>query len=37
MVNSRHSFFEDMLYRSTVDLLGLKVGIPFLVMQNLNR
>ncbi|MCR9264237.1 MAG: universal stress protein [Flavobacteriaceae bacterium] len=37
MVNSRHSFFEDMLYRSTVDLLGLKMGIPFLVMQNLNR
>ncbi|WP_222983479.1 universal stress protein [Flagellimonas meishanensis] len=37
MVNSRHSFFEDMLYRSTVDLLGLKVKIPFLVMQNLHR
>ena len=37
MVNSRHSFFEDMLYRSTVDLLGLKVRIPFLVMQNLHR
>jgi len=37
MVNSRHSFFEDMLYRSTVDLLSLKLKIPFLVMQNLNR
>ena len=37
MVNSRHSFFEDMLYRSTVDLLSLKVKIPFLVMQNLHR
>lgn len=37
MVNSRHSFFEDMLYRSTVDLLSLKMKIPFLVMQNLNR
>ncbi|NAY92416.1 universal stress protein [Muricauda sp. JGD-17] len=37
MVNSRHSFFEDMLYRSTVDLLGLKVKVPFLVMQNLHR
>ncbi|RIV72098.1 universal stress protein [Flagellimonas aequoris] len=37
MVNSRHSFFEDMLYRSTVDLLSLKIKIPFLVMQNLNR
>ncbi|WP_318311812.1 universal stress protein [Flagellimonas crocea] len=37
MMNSRHSFFEDMLYRSTVDLLGLKIKIPFLVMQNINR
>ena len=37
MMNSRHSFFEDMLYRSTVDLLGLKIKIPFMVMQNLNR
>ncbi|MBT8237830.1 MAG: universal stress protein [Croceitalea sp.] len=37
MVNSRHSFFEDMLYRSTIDELGLKVKIPFLVMQNLYR
>jgi len=37
MVNSRHSFVEDMLYRSTVDLLALKLDIPFLVMQNLVR
>jgi|SRR5690606_25311583 len=37
MVNSRHSFIEDMLYRSTVDLLALKLDIPFLVMQNLVR
>ncbi len=37
MMNSRHSFFEDMLYRSTVDLLGLKIKIPFMVMQNLKR
>ncbi|PWL37650.1 universal stress protein [Flagellimonas aquimarina] len=37
MVNSRHSFFEDMLYRSSVDELGLKIKIPFLVMQNLPR
>lgn len=37
MMNSRHSFFEDMLYRSTVDLLGLQVKIPFLVMQNIKR
>ncbi|MBO6828607.1 MULTISPECIES: universal stress protein [unclassified Flagellimonas] len=37
MMNSRHSFFEDMLYRSTVDLLGLKIKIPFMVMQNIKR
>lgn len=37
MLNSRHSFFEDMLYRSTVDLLGLKIKIPFMVMQNIKR
>ncbi|WP_350285335.1 universal stress protein [uncultured Croceitalea sp.] len=37
MVNSRHSFFEDMLYSSTIDQLGLKINIPFLVMQNLPR
>jgi hypothetical protein len=37
MVNSRHSFMEDMLYRSTVDELGLSLKLPFLVMQNLPR
>ncbi|NJB72173.1 nucleotide-binding universal stress UspA family protein [Saonia flava] len=37
MINSRHSIVEDMLYRSTVDKIGLNVKIPFLVMQNLPR
>lgn len=37
MVNARHSFLEDMLYRSTVDEIGLHPKIPFLVMQNLPR
>ncbi|MFD0797234.1 universal stress protein [Maribacter chungangensis] len=37
MINSRHSFLEDMLYRSTVDQIGLHPKIPFLVMQNLPR
>ncbi len=37
MVNTRHSFLEDMLYRSTVDEIGLRPKIPFLVMQNLTR
>ncbi len=37
MVNSRHSFLEEMLYRSTIDEIGLTTKIPFLVMQNLPR
>lgn len=37
MVNSRHSFLEDLLYRSTVDEIGLTTNIPFLVLQNLPR
>lgn len=37
MVNSRHSFTENMLYRSTIDEIGLKPILPFLVMQNLPR
>lgn len=37
MVNARHSFLEDMLYRSTVDEIGLHPKIPFLIMQNLPR
>jgi nucleotide-binding universal stress UspA family protein len=37
MVNARHSFLEDMLYRSAVDDIGLHPKIPFLVMQNLPR
>lgn len=37
MVNARHSFLEDMLYRSTIDEIGLHPKIPFLVMQNLPR
>jgi len=37
MVNSRHTYLEDLLYRSTVDEIGLTTKIPFLVMQNLPR
>ena len=37
IVNSRHSYLEDMLYQSTIDKLGLHVKIPFLVMQNIAR
>lgn len=37
MVNSRHSVLESMLYRSTIDQLGLEAAIPFMVMQNMAR
>lgn len=37
MVNTRHSFIEDMLYQSTIDQLGLHLKIPFMIMQNLVR
>ncbi|MFT4832045.1 MAG: nucleotide-binding universal stress UspA family protein [Psychroserpens sp.] len=37
MVNSRHSFLENILYQSTIDQLGLAIKVPFLVMQNLVR
>jgi len=37
LVNSRHSFLEDMLSQSTIDKIGLHIKIPFLVTQNLFR
>ncbi|MBD1261046.1 universal stress protein [Maribacter polysiphoniae] len=37
LVNTRHSFVEDMLTKSTLDKIGLHIKIPFLVMQNLFR
>ncbi len=37
MVNSRHSFLENILYQSTIDTIGLHIKIPFLVLQNLSR
>jgi nucleotide-binding universal stress UspA family protein len=37
MVNSRHSYMENLLYRSTIERIGLQVEIPFLVLQNLVR
>lgn len=37
MVNSRHSFLENLLYSSTIDKIGLNLKIPFLVLQNLPR
>ncbi|WP_109097306.1 universal stress protein [Aquimarina sp. AU58] len=37
MVNSRRSYLENLLDRSTIDKIGLHIKIPFLVMQNLQR
>lgn len=37
LVNSRHSYLENILYKSTVDEIGLHPKIPFLVLQNFHR
>ena len=37
MVNSRHSYMENLLHESTIDKIGLNIEIPFLVLQNLPR
>ncbi|WP_310992171.1 universal stress protein [Aequorivita marina] len=37
MVNTRHSYLENILYQSTIEKIGLQIKIPFLVLQNLPR
>ena len=37
MVNTRHSYLENILFQSTVDKLSLSLDIPFLAMQNIKR
>jgi nucleotide-binding universal stress UspA family protein len=37
MINSRHSYLENVLYTSKIEKIGLDVDIPFLVLQNLPR
>ena len=37
MVNHRHSYFEDVLFNSTIEKIGLNIKIPFLVLQNISR
>lgn len=37
MVNTRHSYLENILYQSTIEKIGLHIDIPFLVFQNLAR
>lgn len=35
MVNTKHSFLENILYKSTIDKMSLYLNIPFLAMQNM--
>ncbi len=37
MINTRHSYLENILYQSTIEKIGLNIDIPFLVLQNLHR
>ncbi len=37
MVNTRHSYLDNILHQSTIEKIGLHIDIPFLVMQNLPR
>lgn len=37
LVNSRHSYIENLLYTSTIDKFGFDPKIPFLVLQNFYR
>ncbi|MHA6281017.1 universal stress protein [Salinimicrobium sp. CAU 1759] len=37
LVNSRHSYLENILYSSTIDKFGLHPKVPFLVLQNFHR
>ncbi|WAC02797.1 universal stress protein [Lacinutrix neustonica] len=37
MVNTRHSFLENILFESAVDKMTLHIDVPFLAMQNMRR
>ncbi len=37
MVNTRHSFLENILFQSTIDEISLDLDIPFMALQNLKR
>jgi nucleotide-binding universal stress UspA family protein len=37
MVNTEHSFLEDLLFPSTIDKISLGLEIPLLALQNTNR
>ena len=37
MVNTRHSFLENILFQSTIDKVSLYLDIPFLALQNIRH
>lgn len=37
MVNTRHSFLENILFQTTIDKISLNTDIPFLALQNMRR
>ncbi len=37
MVNTRHSFLENIIFKSSIDKLTLNLDIPFLALQNMRR
>jgi nucleotide-binding universal stress UspA family protein len=37
MVNTRHSFFENIFFKSKIDDITLRIDIPFLALQNIRR
>lgn len=37
MVNTRHSFLENLIFQSTIDEISLHLNIPFLALQNMKR
>lgn len=37
LVNTRHSFLENILFQSTIDKMSLHLDIPFLALQNMIR
>ena len=37
MVNTRHSYLENILFQSTIDKISIKMPVPLLAMQNIKR
>lgn len=37
MVNTKHSFLENIMFQSRIDRMSLNVDIPFLALQNIRR